>query len=316
MKFFSRIMKFFTLGFATVGFFVVLIIVGIFWMASSTISAFKNELPSHQSPASHSKKYFAGIRLNTEIFDKVADDVNQKFERAMNDPKAAGVFFEINSPGGMVVPSQEIYDEVIKVKAKKPVVAYVRSLDASGAFYSSIPSTKIVANRGSLIGSLGVVMQSFETTQLVKFLKLKPVTLKTGALKDAGSPLRPMTSQDKKYLEGLIGSMRSQFAADVKKARNLDDKTMDYLSDARVVLAPEALKLKIIDKVGSRDDAVSELVTLSKSDKNTKVYYYGEKKTFAAILSQKMANGFSEGISGGVTKTLSETLSPKLKGSY
>ncbi len=311
----EKLFKFFTFGFAAIGIFTTLLVGGFIFLVFSLVSGFHNNPKNIFSGSQNNPrfeystyegtgKYFAGIKLNSEINDKVAEEIIDKFETALSDKKSAGILFEIDSPGGAVVPSQEIYDEVTKVRAKKPVVAYIRSLDASGAFYSSINSTKIVANRGSLIGSIGVIMQGMEANKLIEFLKLNPVTLKTGALKDAGSPMRPMNENDKKYLQELIEETRKEFVNDVKKARKIDETTLKFMSDGRVILAPKALELKLIDSIGTREVALDELRTLSKTTADTNVFYFDETKPFGEFFSQKIMKGMSDGISQGVKETL------------
>ena len=124
-----------------------------------------------------------------------------------------------------------------------------------------------------MVGSLGVILSTFEASDLFTWMKLRPVTLKTGALKDTGNPARPWNDQDKAYLQELIDKTREQFASDVKRARGLSDIVMKHLSDGRVVLGQEAADLKLIDAIGDRDSAAALLTELSKAEPNTKVEY-------------------------------------------
>lgn len=260
-------------------------------------------------------QYIAGIKLVGEINDAVADDVIEKLESAEDDPNAVGILLEVNSPGGAVVPSQQIYDTIKELKTVKPVVTYVREMAASGAYYSTAPSNAIVATRGSLIGSIGVILNGVEAYRLIDYLKINTVTLKTGALKDAGSPTRPMNNADKKYLQSLINATRAQFAADVKAARKTSKETMDNMSDGRVVLAPEALNLKLIDKVGSRDDALDVVTKLAGLKKVPRLFYYENIQSFSDLLSQRLSHSVSQALSEtakDIMKSTTQNAAPAL----
>ena len=165
------------------------------------------------------EKIVAGIRLEGEINPELATEVVDMLEEASQQKNVAGVLLDVNSPGGSVVASQEIYDTVARLRQTIPVVVYVREMAASGAYYSSASASRIVANRGSIIGSIGVILSSMETSELLKWARLKPVTLKTGALKDAGSPIREWTPADKQYLQKLIDDTRKIFVNDVVAMR-------------------------------------------------------------------------------------------------
>lgn len=201
----------------------------------------------------------AEIKLDSPIDSDVANIVVAKLKEASEDKRIKGVLLEINSPGGSVVASQEIHDTIKRIKEKTPVVAYMREVAASGAYYSAVPSSWIVANRGTMVGSIGVIMSSIEATQLIEWLKLKPVTLKTGRLKDTGSPMRSWTVEDKAYLQALIDSTRDQFVSDVRAARpKITPESLRHMSDGRVVLGTEAFSRQLVDSLGGRPDAIAK----------------------------------------------------------
>lgn len=317
----------FTIAFATIGvmtlLFLSLFFVLIAFTVHSVSDSFKTMLSAsspHKSTGSkinyavpHQRApYIAGIKLSGEINDATADEVIDKLQTAKEDSAVVGVLFEVNSPGGSVVPSQEIYDEVKQVRAVKPVVVYVREMAASGAYYSSASATKIIANRGSLIGSIGVIMQGLEADKLIQFLKINPVTIKTGSLKDTGSPMRPMTDNDKKYLQELINATRSEFALDVKNGRGASEQTMSFMSDGRVVLAPQALELKLIDNIGSKDFALEEIAKLAKQKKVPELFYYENIDSFSNIFSQKFSSQANDIIKNSVSEILSSSHSMQL----
>ncbi|MCA2959552.1 MAG: signal peptide peptidase SppA [Silvanigrellales bacterium] len=269
------------------------------------------------------EKAFAGIRLEGEINSPVADVVLEKLKAAMDDERIQGVLLEVESPGGAVVPSQEMYDALKRTKERKPVVAYVRDVAASGAYYAIASASAIVANRGSMVGSIGVILSSVEITELLSWAKLKPVTLKTGKLKDAGSPMREWTEDDKAYLQGLIDKTREQFASDVKAARGLGDVAMERMSDGRVVLGPEAAELRLIDKVGDRELALATLTEIAKLEKAPEVfeleesrpelplfihYLFGESAhAFGASVGTSLGVSMREGVRTGLREGLTDS---------
>jgi protease IV len=260
------------------------------------------------------EQIFAGIKLEGEINNAVADDVLEKLKEAETDTRIVGVLFEVNSPGGAVVPSQEMYDAIAKLKAKKPLVSYVRDVAASGAMYSMAPSTKIVANRTSMVGSIGVILSSFEASDLFTLLKVKPMTLKTGALKDAGNPARVWNDQDKAYLQDLIEKTRTQFANDVKKARNLSEPVMKLLSDGRVVLGQEAFDLKLVDELGDRDTAIAALALLAKVEPSLRLEYLERNDTKVPRLFQYlMEEGGKSFVKGSLQEMKQSSDSQALK---
>ncbi len=241
--------------------------------------------------------YIAGIKFEEPITGAFADSIISKLRYAQKDPNAIGILLEVNSPGGVVVPSQDLYDAVAEVAKVKPIVAFVRTMAASGAYYTIAPASKIVASRGSIIGSIGVIMQSFEVDELLKFLKVEPVTIKTGKLKDAGSPLRQMTPEDKSYLNNLITQMFDTFVEDVRKARPaLTYKDLQFMSDGRVVLAPQAKNLNLIDAVGSKESAKNEIGKLANTKNVPNVFYYADIKPFSDIFTEKFVSSSSNAL--------------------
>jgi protease IV len=237
-----------------------------------------------------SKPFTAGIKLVGEIDSEMADTVLEKLEHAGENEKATAVLLEVDSPGGTVVPSQEMYDLIKEISQKKPVVAYVRDVAASGAYYTISSATKIVASRGSMIGSIGVLLSGIEYSEALAWLKVKPITLKTGKLKDAGSPNRPWSEDDKVYLQDMLEKTRLQFIDDVRFSRKLPDTSIVKMSDGRVVLGTEALELKLIDSLGGKKQALELIAELTKKAKPDEVFYLEESKKVPFFLEQFLNN--------------------------
>lgn len=183
------------------------------------------------------------------------ETVRQLEELKKNDGVKA-VVLRVDSPGGVVGPSQEIYAEVKKVAAKKKVVVSMGSLAASGGYYISVPATMIMANPGTITGSIGVLIKLSNVEGLLGKVGVKAFTLKTGKFKDAGSPLRAMTDQEKEMLQSVIDNTHNQFVKAVAEGRKLPVEEVEKLADGRIFTGEQALALKLIDKTGTLQDAI------------------------------------------------------------
>jgi protease-4 len=279
---------FVTLVLAAIGVVALIAVIFLVGVIAMLVSAASNHRDSMAVFQPKSEKYVAGIRLHGEVNTELADEVVELLEEAADDKQVAGVLLDVNSPGGSVVASQEIYDTIARLRETLPVVAYVREMAASGAYYSIASASKIVANRGSMVGSIGVILSTVETTELLKWAKLKPVTMKTGALKDAGSPTREWTPEDKQYLQKLIDDTRGVFVSDVVAMRKLDASAVTHMADGRVVLGAEAATLKLIDAVGSKDDALQAAAGLAGMKEKPELFYLEPQKSFKFLLREML----------------------------
>lgn len=186
--------------------------------------------------------------------DKTVDSL-RKFDQ---DDSIKAIILHIDSPGGGAAASQEIYEEVLHIRneKKKPIIASVESVGASGAYYIASGANKIYANDASIVGSIGVIMEWTNYGDLLKWAKLKPEVLKAGSLKDAGSPTREMTPEERAYFQGLVDNMHSQFIRDVAAGRGISVDTLTPLATGQVWTGQQALPLHLIDKQGGFRDAL------------------------------------------------------------
>jgi len=186
--------------------------------------------------------------------DKTVDNL-RKFDQ---DDSIKAIILHIDSPGGGAAASQEIYEEVrhIRDEKKKPIIASIESVGASGAYYIASGANKIYANDASIVGSIGVIMEWTNYGDLLKWAKLKPEVLKAGALKDAGSPTREMTPEERAYFQGLVDNMHTQFIRDVAAGRGIAVNTLQPLATGQVWTGQQALPLHLIDKQGGFRDAL------------------------------------------------------------
>jgi len=181
-----------------------------------------------------------------------------QLKRYEDSNSVKAILLNIDSPGGGVAVSQEIYTEIRRLRDKKDkiVVAYLSSTGASGAYYVACAANKIVANPGTIVGSIGVIAEWVNYADLMEWAKLKDVVFKTGEFKDTGSPSRSLTENERKYFQGLIDDMYVQFLEAVASGRKLDLQEVRSLADGRVFTGRDAKGRKLIDEIGNFQDAV------------------------------------------------------------
>ena len=170
------------------------------------------------------------------------------------------IVVRINSPGGAIAPSQEIYSQILRIREEtgKPVVASFDSVAASGGFYIASACNQIVANPGSITGSIGVILQWLEYEDLIRWAKMRPETITSGALKAAGSPFQKLSEEERQYLQNIVNQLHTQFVRAVAEGRKgkLSQADVARLADGRVFTGEEAVALKLVDRLGTLHDAV------------------------------------------------------------
>ncbi len=217
----------------------------------------------------------AVVEVSGVILD--SRNVIEALERHRDNRSVRAIVLRLDTPGGAVAPSQEIFEEVKKIRdeKKKPVVASMGSVAASGGYYIASAANEIYANPGSITGSIGVIMQWTNYSELLRWAKLRSEAITSGPFKDAGSPTRDMTDQERAYFQGIIDDLRGQFVEDVADGREgkLTADEVDQLADGRVYTGQEAKKLKLVDEIGDLQDAVERAAELGKiKGKPTLIY--------------------------------------------
>lgn len=174
-------------------------------------------------------------------------------------PGVKVVVLRINSPGGGVAASQEVYEAIRRFRSEtnKKVVASISSVGASGAYYAACAADKIFANPGSVTGGIGVLAEWYNYGDLLKWAKLQSIIFKSGEFKDAGSPTRPLTQAESAYFQNLINNMHDQFVSAVASGRNMDLEIVRLLADGRVFTGVEAKNNGLIDELGALQDAIA-----------------------------------------------------------
>ena len=198
----------------------------------------------------------AVVELEGIILD--VDDIVRDLKSHREDPLVRAVVLRINSPGGVVGPSQELHRAVQRVReAGKPVVASLGSVAASGGYYVAVAADVIYANPGTLTGSIGVIMQMANLENLMKKVGVDYVVIKAGQFKDVGNVSRPMTVEERRVLQALLDDTHRQFIDAVAEGRKLDRGRVAQFADGRVFSGAQAKSLAMIDEIGTLEDAIN-----------------------------------------------------------
>jgi protease-4 len=211
------------------------------------------------------KDSFAGFGNKIAVVDLEGvilspKDMVEQLRKYGDDSSVKAIVIHVNSPGGGAAASEEIYREVLRIRdvKKKPIVASIETVGASGAYYVSSATNKIFADQASIVGSIGVIAEWYNYEELLKWAKLQAIVIKAGEFKDTGSPVRPMTPAERAYMQGLIDNMHAQFIHSVAEGRHVKDDDIRPLADGKVWTGEQALTLKLIDQVGDFRAAIAD----------------------------------------------------------
>ncbi|MFO7752475.1 MAG: signal peptide peptidase SppA [Desulfobacteraceae bacterium] len=227
-------------------------------------------------------------------------DTVKTIKRMRENNQIKALVIRVNSPGGGVGPSQEIYRELIKTKREKIVIASLGSVAASGGYYIASAADKIVANPGTITGSIGVIMEYANIEKIVEKIGLTPVVIKSGEYKDIASPLREITDKERGILQKVVDELHRQFISDAANGRGMDPKKVSELADGRIYTGKQALDLKLIDQLGNFEDSLSLAGNLAGIKGEIKPVYPREDRiTFIKRLTRSLFKDFN--ISGPVS---------------
>lgn len=223
-------------------------------------------LLSNGSEEDYKSPNLAKLYLSMPIYE--SESFAEEVKKITENEHIKGVLLIIDSPGGSVGASIEVADIVKNLSQKMPVVAYVQGSMASGSYYAGMYAKEIYANRGALLGSIGVIFSGFNVEELMDKLGIKEQGLKAGAYKEVGTSMRQWNDEEKRWLEHLLQEQYAMFYEDVIKARDSKLATKDYhvFAEGKIFSAHTAQKLGLIDKVGSMQDAIDALRTHSNVD--------------------------------------------------
>jgi protease-4 len=229
-------------------------VLGIIFLSLIILSVIGGLIRYSGGASSRSEANVAVIEIEGVISESLP--VLEKIQHIKESDAFRAVVVRVNSPGGAVGASQEIFLELKKLKADLPVVISMGDIAASGGLYVSLGGQRVFALPGTLTGSMGVVFQLTQFHRLLDRLSIDPVTLKSGALKDAGNPTTPLPPATRDFLQSLIQSNFETFKKDVQTERSLKPEAVQALSDGRVVEGVRALELGLVDELGTFQDAV------------------------------------------------------------
>ncbi len=228
-----------------------------------------------------------------------ATDISKELGDLAERDDVKAVVLRINSPGGAVGPSQEIYSEVTRLRNTKTVVASMGTVAASGGYYAAAAAEKIVANPGTITGSIGVLVEFVDASELLAKIGIDGYVVKSGKFKDMGSPLRKMDAEERRMLQDLVNDVNGQFIAAVAKGRGLTEDVVRGMADGRIFTGAQAAGLGLVDQLGDLTDAINLSARLAGIEGKPYVIYPDRKgmnlleKVFGAGLSRNITGLFS-----------------------
>src|SRR5436190_18846709 len=268
--------------------FVLVVFTGVFFYAYLT------------SGDSTALSLFSGDCVGVLQIDGAIDDSRSvliELKRLKEMPWVKAVVVRIDSPGGAVAPTQEIFEEIQRGKKQKPFIASMGGMATSGGYYIAAACDKIVANPGTLTGSIGVIMQLNNVEELMKKIGLKGINVKSGANKDLGSPFQTISPEGREILQSLVDNVHSQFVAAVAKGRGMNEAKVRKLADGRVYSGAQAKQLGLVDQFGTLDDAIELAAGRVGLEANPAVYYSRAEqerwweKMFFGVFGRRLPTG-------------------------
>jgi protease-4 len=237
-------------------------------------------------------KKIAIVYIEGPIFS--SEDIVDELKDYEDDDSIKAVILRVNSPGGGVAPSQEIYEEVKRVAEKKHVVTSMGALAASGGYYVSSPSSKIVANPGTLTGSIGVIMEIPNVEGLMDKVGIKTEVIKSGEFKDLGSAFREMSKKDREVLQSLITDVYDQFIIDVSKSRDIPEEELRKFADGRIFSGRQALDLGLVDELGGLERTIELAAELAGIEGEPDIVTKEEEKSWLDMLESRIGKNIPE----------------------
>ena len=232
------------------------ILTGIFFFFLGGISLLISSLISHSVKTDiFSSKEGVGI-IELKGLMVSSEQILKDLRKFRNNPDVKSIVLRIESPGGAVGAAQEIYREVKRTSGQKPVVASMGSMGASGGYYAALGADNIIANPGTMTGSIGVIVKFPNLEGLFEKIGYKSEVIKSGPLKDVGASDRPLSEEERILMQDLIDNVYNQFVRDIAAARDMPEETISELADGRIFTGEQALAVGLIDNLGNFTDAI------------------------------------------------------------
>ena len=213
-----------------------------------------------------------------------SSNVIKELKDHAKDSSVKAIIIRVNSPGGAVAPSQEIYNEIIKIKEKKKVIISMGAIAASGGYYIAAPADKIVANEGTLTGSIGVIMELPNVSGLMDKIGIETQVIKSGKHKDIASVFKSLSPEEKKILQAVLDDVHDQFIKAVSDSRGMKFEEIKKLSDGRIFTGRMAKKIGLIDELGGLEDAIMLAGELAGIEGEPEVVTKKEKFSFLDMI--------------------------------
>jgi protease-4 len=237
-----------------------------------------------------------------------SDSVVKLIHRYAKDDSIKALLVRIDSPGGAVAPSQEMYKALFKLRGKKPIIASMSNLAASGGYYVASAADVIYANPGTLTGSIGVIFTHFNVKGVLEWAKVEETTVKSGKYKDSLSPFRPISEQDRTEIQGLSDDIYGQFVADVAKGRKMSEEQVKAVAEGRVYTGQQAQKLKLVDELGTYDEALARAWKDAGQTGEPRVQLPRDRELSLRELLRGSFQGLAEGAASGVREAATGAL--------
>ncbi len=231
----------------------------------------------------NSEEFLGKITIEGIIHDR--KDILEKLSELEEKKNLKGLILTVNSPGGTFVSSKELYDAINLVRKQVPTAVYMKEMATSGAYLLSLSSDRIFCNQGTITGSIGVLLQSADITELLSKLGVNPLIVKSGELKAIPNPLEKTNQYSINYLSDVISLMQEEFMRIVLKNRKISDDAIQIIEDGRIFTAKQAKEINLIDEIGNENDAINWIKKKAKLDETIKVIDFTDDENILGLFN-------------------------------
>jgi len=254
---------------------IILVLLISIFIISTFLSNFKNN-----------EVIIGKIKIEGLIKDKF--QLLEEIKKIEDNKNIQGLLVIVNSPGGTFVSSKEIFNAIDKISNNIPTAVYMREVATSGAYLASLGANQIFLNEATITGSVGVILQTVEFTDLFKMVGINPLVVKSGELKAVPNPLEKINDEKLEYINDIVGQMQKEFLRIVKEKRNITEETVQMISDGRIFTGLIAKSLNLVDEVGVEDDAITWIKKKGNLDDNVKVIDFDGEENIFKFLNLKI----------------------------